>query len=120
MRCLHIQKAFYSGYCKKHGIKFQVVVLPNGMIACVFGGSLCHNDIGMLNMSGLVDYLTEILDYVDPELGTMPGLYVVMSVELLTVILKEMMDMDANASNIIFRQGHVNESICEVEILIIS
>ena len=25
LRCLQIQQAFYSGYCKKHSIKFQVV-----------------------------------------------------------------------------------------------
>ena len=75
LRCLQIQQAFYSGYCKKHGIKFQVVVLPNGMIGCIFRGSLRHNDIGMLNKSGLIELLIELLDYVHPELEILPGLF---------------------------------------------
>ena len=75
LRWKEIQRAFYSGYCKKHGIKFQSVVLPNGMFGSIFAASLRHNDMGMLNMSGLVDHLMDILDYVDPNTGTMPGLY---------------------------------------------
>ena len=34
-----LQEAFYSGYKKHHGIKFQSVELPNGMCADLFGRS---------------------------------------------------------------------------------
>ena len=31
----HIQKAFYSGYFKEHGIKYQNILLPNGVYGSV-------------------------------------------------------------------------------------
>jgi hypothetical protein len=56
-----IQRAFYSGYFRFHGLKAQVVYLPNGMVGSIFIGSLAQNDQGMQNMSGLNDYLVELL-----------------------------------------------------------
>jgi hypothetical protein len=56
-----IQRAFYSGYFAAHGLKVQVVQLPNGMIRSVFVASLCNSDSGMLNLSGLNLYLTSLL-----------------------------------------------------------
>ena len=38
-----------------------MVVLPDGMIGSIFGYSICHNDNGVLNISGLDRYLLEIL-----------------------------------------------------------
>ena len=55
------QRAFYSGYFRGHGLKFQNVLLPNVLYGSVWGASLSYNDTGILNMSGLVDYLYSIL-----------------------------------------------------------
>ena len=56
-----IQRSFYSGYFRDHGLKVQVVYLPNGFIGSVWIGSLAHNDQGMQNFSGLNDYLITLL-----------------------------------------------------------
>ena len=42
-------------------MKFQTVLLPNALYGSVWGASLSYNDTGILNMSGLVDYLYSIL-----------------------------------------------------------
>jgi hypothetical protein len=55
-----LQRAFYSGYFKAHGLKAQVVWLPNGMVGSVFVTSIAHNDRGVQNMSGLGDYLLRL------------------------------------------------------------
>ena len=68
-----IQQAFYSGYMKCHGLKYQTVLLPNGIWACVYGAALRHNDKGVLNMSGLVELLQSLLVPIQ-GLGY-PGLY---------------------------------------------
>jgi hypothetical protein len=39
------------------GFKVLLIVLPNGMIGTVFIASLRHNDNGLVNMSGLNEYL---------------------------------------------------------------
>ncbi len=56
-----IQCAFYSGYLGCHGLKAQVVYLPIGVIGSVFITELWQNDSGLLNMSGLNDYLLGLL-----------------------------------------------------------
>jgi hypothetical protein len=56
-----IQRAFYSGYYKAHGLKYQTLLLPNGLWGSAFGASISHNDNGILNMSGLGQHLEEIL-----------------------------------------------------------
>ncbi len=50
-----------SGYLKGHGLKYQNVLFPNGMVAGVFGTSASHNDVGVLNLSRLQEYLEEVL-----------------------------------------------------------
>ena len=50
------------GYFCSHGLKAQVVFLPIGLIGSVFIAELRQNDTGVLNMSGLNDYLVRILD----------------------------------------------------------
>jgi hypothetical protein len=52
---------FYSGYLRGHGLKYQNVLFPNGMVAGVFGTLLSHSDVGVLNMSRLTHYLEETL-----------------------------------------------------------
>ena len=56
-----LQEAFYSGYKKHHGIKFQSVELPNGMCADLFGPkSYRDSDVDLLTASGLVPALFEV------------------------------------------------------------
>jgi hypothetical protein len=57
----NIQRAFYSGYFRKHGLKAQVVYLPIGLIGSIFITEIRQNDNGVLNMSGLNDYLCWLL-----------------------------------------------------------
>jgi hypothetical protein len=52
-----IQRAFYSGYLRRHGLKAQVVYLPIGIIGSVFITELRQNDNGVQNISGLNNYL---------------------------------------------------------------
>ena len=56
-----IQAVFYSGYMRAHGLKYQTFVLPNGMWGSVCGSSIRYTDKGVLNMSGLIEYLMGIL-----------------------------------------------------------
>ena len=56
-----IQRAFYSGYLRKHGLKAQIVYLPIGIIGSVFITELQQNDNGVQNMSGLNNYLLQLL-----------------------------------------------------------
>lgn len=69
-----IQRAFYSGYFHAHGLKSQVVFLPNVMVGSMYVVALSHNDKGMVNMSGIDEYLREILTF-DPAMGGYPALY---------------------------------------------
>jgi len=55
-----IQRAFYSGYFKSHGLKAQTVTFPDGMTGSVFVASKRINDNGILNLSRLADYLFSI------------------------------------------------------------
>ena len=56
-----ILRVFYSGYLCCHGLKMQVVYLLIGVIGSVFITELRQNDSGILNMSGLNDYLVGLL-----------------------------------------------------------
>jgi hypothetical protein len=56
-----IQRAFYSGYLCCHGLKAQVVYLPIGVIGLVFITELRQNNSGVLNMSGLNNFLLGLL-----------------------------------------------------------
>jgi hypothetical protein len=53
----NIQRASYSGYLRRHGLKAQVVYLPIGIVGSIFITELRQNDNGVLNMSNLNDYL---------------------------------------------------------------
>ena len=62
-----IQKAFYSGYTKEHGLKSQATNFPNGMWGSIWVCALKHNDLGVLNMSGLCEYLLDVLPKVKDD-----------------------------------------------------
>ena len=59
--CTDIQRAFYSGYLRAHGLKAQVVYLPIGIIGSVFITEIRQNDNGVQNMSGINNYLVILL-----------------------------------------------------------
>lgn len=65
-----LQKAFYSGYVKRHGLKFQTLWAPNGMFVSVFGSSLRVQDNGMVNISGLNSYLETRMPVLESEHGS--------------------------------------------------
>lgn len=69
-----IQRAFYSGYLRSHGLKAQVVYLPIGIIGSVFVTEIRQNDNGVQNMSGLNNYLVRILAGILIG-GLLPALY---------------------------------------------
>ena len=57
-----MQETFYTGYKKLHGIKVEEIHLPNGM-SFLFGPvSARHNDVGVLHMSNIDNYLAAIQD----------------------------------------------------------
>ena len=56
-----IQRAWYNGWKKIHGLKFQTVDLPNGMCFHVFGPvSLRHNDLYTLFHSNINDLVAGV------------------------------------------------------------
>jgi hypothetical protein len=56
-----IQRALYSGYLNRHGLKVFTVVFPNGIIAYFYGPvSARENDIGLLSMSWLNDHMAAL------------------------------------------------------------
>ena len=64
-RCVgsyYIQRAFYSGYFRGHGLKYQHILLPNGLFGSVWGTATNYNDTGVANMSGLEDYMFATLE----------------------------------------------------------
>ncbi len=57
----NIQRAFYLGYLRRHGLKAQVVFLPIGIVGSIFITEIRYNDNGILNVSRLNDYLCWLL-----------------------------------------------------------
>ena len=55
-----IQRAVYSGYKRIHGLLLLTVMLPNGITFLYGPGSARRNDRGLVNMSGLDDFLGNI------------------------------------------------------------
>ena len=48
------QRAFYNGHKGYHGVNYQTVVTPDGLIAHMYGPMEgCRHDSGMLRQSGL-------------------------------------------------------------------
>ena len=72
-----IQKAFCSTYLKAHGLKFQSVCLPNGMWGNAWGCLMRHNDLGVLNLSGLADDMIQKFaeNGIVLENGSLPALF---------------------------------------------
>jgi len=57
----YIQMAFYNGWKRHHGYKYQTLELPNGMCADMYGPtSFRHNDLELLRDSNLNGKLADI------------------------------------------------------------
>ncbi|OQV19786.1 hypothetical protein BV898_06059 [Hypsibius exemplaris] len=55
------QKVAYSGHKRHHGIRFQAVMYPNGMIGHLYGPiEGRRHDAGILRESGLLDVLGDL------------------------------------------------------------
>lgn len=53
-----MQREFFNGHKRVHGLKFQTVVTPDGLIANLFGPmSGRRHDAALLNESGLLNYM---------------------------------------------------------------
>ena len=59
---------------KKHGLKALVVTLPIGLVGAVHISELRQNDNGLQNLSGLSDYIVELLGSIRVG-GLFPCLY---------------------------------------------
>ena len=72
-----MQRAFYTGYKKYHGIKYETILLPNG-ISTLFGPvSVRHSDQGVLLMSAVNNFLTNLQNGLFAENG-LPVFYSVL------------------------------------------
>jgi hypothetical protein len=61
-RPIRFQRAAYSGHKRCHGVKFQSVVTPDGLIACLYGPIPgARHDSFMLAESGLLTQLSQIM-----------------------------------------------------------
>ena len=56
-----LQRAYYTTYGHQWGMKNQGVLIPNGMIACIFTVSIFQNDKGMVNTSGVAEEMLRVL-----------------------------------------------------------
>jgi hypothetical protein len=61
------QESVYSGWKKLHGIKVEIVLLPNGMSTLFGPVSARQNDRGALNLSGLDCFLALIQASMHPH-----------------------------------------------------
>ena len=71
-RPLYFQRHAYSGHKRCHGLKFQTVVTPDGLIACMWGPMNGNrHDSHMLRESSLLEQLQELM----PVNGNIYSLY---------------------------------------------
>jgi nuclease HARBI1 len=62
------QRVYYSGHKRNHGIKFQAVVTPDGLVACLYGpvpGS--RHDSHLLAESNLIPLLRDVIPEDQPN-----------------------------------------------------
>ena len=71
---LDLQQAIYSGYNKKRGLRALVVTLPMGIVGGVHITEMRQNDNVVFNITGLIDYLVELLGNICVG-GLFPCLY---------------------------------------------
>ncbi len=95
----------YSGYLRGHGLKYQTTLFSNGMFSSIYGASMSHNDVGVLNMSMLTTYMENIL-YPNHVMagGLLPALYgdaIFMHLNYATILAKYDLVGNAEVDNLI-------------------
>lgn len=102
-----------SAYFRAHGLKAQVVFLPNGMIGSVYIASMRHNDNGMLNMSNLANYLSRLLApfALPPNFTFLPALYADGIFAVLSTIIPRYRNPNRNERRINMRMSGMRQII---------
>jgi hypothetical protein len=63
--------AFYNGWKKHHGLKYQSIDLPNGMNFHIYGpASLRYNDLTTLGKSNILNPLSDYQDQIQIPIKT--------------------------------------------------
>ena len=110
-----IQRTFYSGYFSAHGMKVQALTLPNGMFSSIYVASLRTSDSGLLNMSGLDNYLSSLFRELHVRMATafdqFPAVYGDGIFPQLATIVARYSSPDVNESRINVRMSSVRQSI---------
>ena len=110
-----IQRTFYSGYFSAHGMKVQALTLPNGMFDSIYVASLRTSDSGLLNMSGLDNYLSSLFREIHVRMATafdqFPAVYGDGIFPQLATIVARYSSPDVNESRINVRMSSVRQSI---------
>jgi hypothetical protein len=104
-----LQREFYSRYFRAHGIKYLSVLLPNGLTGAVFGASLSTNDNGMINLSGISDYLLQLLNPMHSH-GLFPSLFGDSIMQLTPVI--QSYSRIQNGRNTVWRKRMSSARMC--------
>jgi hypothetical protein len=104
-----LQREFYSRYFRAHGIKYLSVLLPNGLTGAVFGASLSTNDNGMINLSGISDYLLQLLNPMHSH-GLFPTLFGD-SIMQLTPVIQSYCRIQ-NGRNTVWRKRMASSRMC--------
>jgi len=74
-RPVRFQRQAYSGHKRHHGIKFQSLVIPEGLIACLYGPIAGHrHDSYMLTESNILPQVRELMP-LDGSNGTVYQIY---------------------------------------------
>ena len=109
------QRSFYSGYFAGHGLKVQALTLPNGMFGSIYIASLRVSDSGLLNMSGLDAYLSNLFREFNMQLinafGQFPALYGDGIFPQLATIVARYATPNINERHINMRLSSVRQSI---------
>lgn len=73
-RPIRDQRAFYNGHKRKHAIKFQGIVTPDGIVVDLFGPELgTRHDVHLLNESGVLLTLVDNMNNAEGEPYVMYG-----------------------------------------------
>lgn len=108
-----VQRSFYSGYFSGHGLKVQALTLPNGMIGSIFVAAWRESDAGILNMSGLDAYLSNLFREYQMQLpdGQLPAVYGDGIFPQRATIVARLRNPDMDQRRINYRMSSARQSI---------
>ena len=109
------QHSFYSGSFAGHGLKLQASTLPNGMFGLIYIAFLRVSDSGLLNVSGLDTYLSNLFTEFNMQMnntfGQFPALYGDDVFPQLATIVARYATPNINEGRINVRLSSVRQSI---------